>query len=107
MSVEAEKANAKVQYGGKSYYFCCGGCVQKFQAAPEKYLAMAAAPPGATIALAPTHGAAAAGKPALASLPILGAARVNDPVCGMMVDPQKAAGKVEHAGKTYYFCSTR
>jgi Cu+-exporting ATPase len=25
----------------------------------------------------------------------------------MMVDPQKAAGKAEHNGKTYYFCSAR
>ncbi len=25
----------------------------------------------------------------------------------MMVDPQKSAGKVEHGGKTYYFCSAR
>jgi len=31
--------------------------------------------------------------------------RVLDPVCGMMVDPDRAAGHVEHAGKTYYFCS--
>jgi P-type Cu+ transporter len=39
---------------------------------------------------------------------ILGAApREKDPVCGMMVEPAKAAGKVEHEGKTYYFCSTR
>jgi Cu+-exporting ATPase len=29
-----------------------------------------------------------------------------DPVCGMAVDPAKAAGMVEHGGKTYYFCST-
>ena len=29
----------------------------------------------------------------------------QDPVCGMTVDPQKAAAKVEHAGRTYYFCS--
>ena len=28
----------------------------------------------------------------------------RDPVCGMNVDPSKAAAKVEHAGKTYYFC---
>ena len=28
-------------------------------------------------------------------------------MCGMTVDPAKAAGKVEHAGKTYYFCSPR
>jgi Cu+-exporting ATPase len=42
------------------------------------------------------------------SLPVLqGAPKHKDPVCGMTVDPGKAAGKVEHAGKTYYFCSTR
>jgi Cu+-exporting ATPase len=32
---------------------------------------------------------------------------MKDPVCGMTVDPQKSAGKVEHGGKTYYFCSAR
>src|SRR5689334_15956104 len=31
--------------------------------------------------------------------------RVLDPVCGMMVDPDRAAGHVDHQGKTYYFCS--
>ncbi len=40
------------------------------------------------------------------SLPILqGPAKHKDPVCGMMVASEKAAGKVEHGGKTYYFCS--
>ena len=29
----------------------------------------------------------------------------KDPVCGMDVDKQKAAGHSEHQGKTYYFCS--
>src|SRR5439155_14324276 len=29
-----------------------------------------------------------------------------DPVCGMSVDPSRTAGRVEHEGKTYYFCST-
>jgi Cu+-exporting ATPase len=28
-----------------------------------------------------------------------------DPVCGMTVDPETAAGKSEFQGKTYYFCS--
>ena len=27
-----------------------------------------------------------------------------DPVCGMKVDPAKAAGRLEHAGTSYYFC---
>ncbi len=29
----------------------------------------------------------------------------KDPVCGMMVEPDSAAAKVEYEGKTYYFCS--
>ncbi|MFQ5706003.1 MAG: YHS domain-containing protein [bacterium] len=29
----------------------------------------------------------------------------KDPVCGMEVDEKKAAAKVEHMGKAYYFCS--
>jgi len=47
-------------------------------------------------------------KPSIAGLPIPGVTpREKDPVCGMMVDPAKAAGKVDHEGKTYYFCSAR
>jgi Cu+-exporting ATPase len=30
---------------------------------------------------------------------------VEDPVCGMSVVPEKAAGSVDHAGRTYHFCS--
>jgi Cu+-exporting ATPase len=29
----------------------------------------------------------------------------KDPVCGMQVEPAKAAGRLEHDGKSYYFCS--
>ena len=32
-------------------------------------------------------------------------AGVRDPVCGMTVDPARAAGSVAHQGETYYFCS--
>src|ERR1700688_2221965 len=39
-------------------------------------------------------------------LPILGAGpREKDPVCGMTVEPAKAAAKQELRGTTYYFCS--
>jgi P-type Cu+ transporter len=31
---------------------------------------------------------------------------VIDPICGMTVDPESAAGSFDHAGVTYYFCST-
>jgi Cu+-exporting ATPase len=30
---------------------------------------------------------------------------VVDPVCGMTVDPENAAGSYEYKGKTYYFCA--
>ena len=30
----------------------------------------------------------------------------KDPVCGMDVDPNNAAGRSEYEGQTYYFCST-
>lgn len=30
----------------------------------------------------------------------------RDPVCGMTVAPGSAAARVEHAGKTYFFCAT-
>ncbi|SDB80459.1 Cu+-exporting ATPase [Raineyella antarctica] len=29
----------------------------------------------------------------------------TDPVCGMTVEPETAAGSAEHKGQTYYFCS--
>jgi len=31
---------------------------------------------------------------------------ITDPVCGMTVSPDTAAGFHEHNGETYYFCST-
>lgn len=33
------------------------------------------------------------------------AKKVVDPVCGMSIDPAKAAAKSVYAGKTYYFCT--
>src|SRR6202521_1510174 len=47
-------------------------------------------------------------KPSPTGLPILPTTpKVKDPVCGMMVDPQKSAAKVEHRGMHYYLCSAR
>ncbi len=30
---------------------------------------------------------------------------VQDPVCGMMIDPDKTSFKSKHQGDTYHFCS--
>src|SRR6185369_16539629 len=35
-----------------------------------------------------------------------GAGSALDPVCGMTVDPDHAAGSFQYQGTTYYFCST-
>lgn len=32
-------------------------------------------------------------------------AMVEDPVCGLRIDPDDAAATAEHEGRTYYFCS--
>lgn len=31
--------------------------------------------------------------------------KTKDPVCGMEIEEQRAAAKVQHQGRTYYFCS--
>src|SRR5215469_3460402 len=97
MAVAPERAKAKVEYGGKTYYFCSEGCAQKFQQTPEKHLAGGAGGAGQAmpvkIADASMQISGQLDKPGIA-LPIVGSApRVKDPVCGMMVDPRKAAGK--------------
>jgi Cu+-exporting ATPase len=38
--------------------------------------------------------------------PTASASAALDPVCGMTVDPNNAAGSFEYQGTTYYFCST-
>ncbi|MHB1415105.1 MAG: YHS domain-containing protein [Chloroflexota bacterium] len=35
----------------------------------------------------------------------MGTTMVKDPVCGMDVDPERAAATAVHEGTTYYFCS--
>ena len=104
MNVDPEKAQARVEYSGKMYYFCCVGCAQKFQQDPAKYLSARATEKGAmpVMAAAAVPGKAAAGLAVLEEAP-----KEKDPVCGMTVDPQRTAGKAEHDGKTYYFCSRR
>jgi Cu+-exporting ATPase len=38
MTIDPEKAAARVEYAGKTYYFCAPGCAKRFQQAPEKYV---------------------------------------------------------------------
>ena len=89
MIVEPPHARGKARYQGDTYYFCSPDCMHKFMASPLKY-------------------AVAAGMMPASSLPApMAAARKldRDPVCGMNVDPAKAASTAEYEGRLYHFCS--
>ncbi|HXZ26697.1 MAG TPA: YHS domain-containing protein, partial [Terriglobales bacterium] len=94
MSVNPATAKARVEHAGREYFFCCGGCAEKFCAQPERYLAPKLAAPLMQI------------QPAAAAMLAPPVAMAKDPVCGMSVDPARAQGSAAHAGTTYYFCST-
>ena len=91
MTVNPATAKHSREYQGKKFYFCCGRCAEKFQADPQKYLQPR--PASGWVTLGASAGPA---KPASKS---------KDAVCGMDVDPATAKYKLEHSGKTYYFCS--
>lgn len=102
MEVDAKKvaaAGRTATHEGHTYYFCSDECRKRFEAAPAKYIephGHEPAPTASMTALAPAQPAAAR------------SALVNDPVCGMDVDPKDpavAGRKVEYKGKSYYFCS--
>ena len=38
MSLNPASAKARLEHDGQIYYFCCAGCLEKFRAAPGKYL---------------------------------------------------------------------
>jgi len=42
MSVDESKAAGTAEYNGKTYYFCCTGCREKFEKEPQKYEAPSA-----------------------------------------------------------------
>jgi P-type Cu+ transporter len=38
MTVDPATAKFSTEHAGKTYYFCCGGCLAKFQADPERFV---------------------------------------------------------------------
>src|SRR5579863_5516376 len=94
MEVQPDSAPASETHAGQTYYFCCKGCAAKFHADPAKYLAKILAPVQVN---APSL--VQIGQPAAKEVTF------KDPVCGMQVKPDSAAGKETYQGQTYYFCS--
>ncbi|MGA7616470.1 MAG: YHS domain-containing protein, partial [Thermoanaerobaculia bacterium] len=95
MWIDPSKAAAKSVYEGKTIHFCNPGCKTKFDADPEKYVKPAESTSSVT---GSGHGHAH-------EEPSAKEVKVLDPVCGMGIDPSKAAAKSVYEGKTIYFCS--
>jgi Cu+-exporting ATPase len=83
MSVDPHTSKHRAEHRGHTYYFCSGGCREKFVAAPEKYLggpqkAEAPVQPGA-IYICPMHPEIRQVGPGTC------------PICGMALEPEVAS----------------
>ena len=92
MTVNPESAAGKYEYEGTTYYFCSKGCLNKFTAEKKSQTATVqiSRPPEIV-----KHGEMTAAPKG----------EFVDPVCGMTVRPDTAAGSHGHNGTTFYFCS--
>lgn len=103
MTVHPETAAGKHEYDGTTYYFCSTGCLHKFQTDPATYLNQAPQPMSQPMVQLTARSKSL---PVMTGLPSTADEKHIDPVCGMTVVPEKAAGSYDHNGKTYHFCST-
>ena len=91
-SVDPRKARGSAQYQDATYYFCSPGCMHRFLSDPAKFITSPAPAPDENPAPSPT--------------PVAPSRKAHmDPVCGMTVNPVKAAASIDHAGQLYHFCS--
>ena len=93
MSVSPGTAAGETEFEGQKYYFCSKGCLNTFK--EQKRLAAPQAQTARSSQKTVSHGEMKAAP----------GGEFVDPVCGMSVQPETAAGKYEFEGKTYYFCS--
>ncbi|MEG1710073.1 MAG: YHS domain-containing protein, partial [Acinetobacter sp.] len=126
MSV-TDLSKPNIDYKGQRYYFCCSGCLNKFELDPEQYLLSAkvnepkktgcgcaskakteekktsCCAPQDQQAVAQSSGCCAGSKPKTAVQSI---ETVVDPVCGMQVKTD-AQYHSTYQDQDYYFCSER
>jgi Cu+-exporting ATPase len=85
MSVDPATAKHSAELAGQTYYFCCGGCREKFLAEPQRYLggAPAGAPPAPAGAIytCPMHPEIRQVGPG------------SCPICGMALEPETPAAE--------------
>jgi Cu+-exporting ATPase len=79
MDVDPARAPARFEHGGRTYFFCCDGCLSLFKAGPAKFLAAPPASPAAVPAGAkftcPMHPGIVRDRPGFC------------PMCGMALEP--------------------
>ncbi len=96
MAVDPDSAREKLEHGGRTYYFCCRGCLEKFRAAPESYLGPGSGSPPRPVAApaAPTSPA-----PPLFTCPmhpeVIQQGPGFCPICGMALEPMVASAEEE------------
>jgi Cu+-exporting ATPase len=87
MTVDPTTAKHSAEFAGKTYYFCCAGCREKFVAEPRRYLgeapAEAAPAPAGTIYTCPMHPEIRQVGPG------------SCPICGMALEPETPAAETE------------
>jgi Cu+-exporting ATPase len=101
MSIDPASVKHKAEHAGATYYFCSGGCRDKFAAEPARYLTKRTevppqkSAPSGTVYTCPMH----------PQIRQLGAG--NCPICGMALEPEVAAAtegpSAELAGMTRRF----
>jgi Cu+-exporting ATPase len=95
MTVDPATARASAAHDGRTYYFCCPSCQQKFQADPRRYVggapapAAAKPPPAGAVYLCPMHPEVRQNRP--------GSCRL----CGMALEPDAGAAP---AARVEYSC---
>lgn len=94
MLVSPETAAGSYDHEGTTYYFCSKGCL-------EKFIAQTAGEPQPNLVQLGRKKETVRHGEMVASLE---GAEI-DPVCGMRVSKETAAGSYPYNGKTFYFCS--
>lgn len=94
--IKKSEAKGSHEYNGKTYYFCCPNCKEKFVKDSEKYTQQKSHE-------GHEHAAHEAQEEHM-----YGEHKENDtaidPICGRKVKKTEAKATYEHNGKTYYFC---
>ena len=109
MTVQADKAAGRLEYGGTLYLFCSPHCQHAFEKEPQRYVQVPAAARAAmtapsALASTPVAMGSDQGMPMQAALRQGRQAQAKDPVCGMLVDKATAL-RTDRGGRSYYFCS--